>query len=69
MIDLSWANSALLNLGISSEVTTDLPPLEDHDPILTAHSMGHRKPAPGFFAIPLVYLNEKLLRETIEGEK
>ncbi|ODM15171.1 hypothetical protein SI65_09410 [Aspergillus cristatus] len=40
MIDLSWANSALLNLGISSEVAEDLPPLVDHEPILTTIKWG-----------------------------
>jgi len=40
MIDLSWANSALLNLGISSEVAADLPPLADHEPIPTTISWG-----------------------------
>ena len=40
MIDLVWANSALFSLGISSEIATDLPPLADHEPILTIIKWG-----------------------------
>ena len=40
MIDLIWANNALLGLGISSEVATDLSSLADYEPILTTIKWG-----------------------------
>lgn len=35
MIDLVWANDSTLAMGISSEVATDLPPVADHEPIIS----------------------------------
>ncbi|ODM18576.1 hypothetical protein SI65_06448 [Aspergillus cristatus] len=68
MIDLSWANSALLSLGISSEVATDLPPLADHEPILTTIQWGTNDLP--WDTPPLCWstLNDELFRETIQGE-
>ena len=69
MIDLSWANSALLNLGISSEVTEDLPPLADHEPIITTIQWGMNnlpRDAPPF---RWSTFNDNLFQETLQGEK
>lgn len=41
MIDLAWANSSLCTQGVRSEVPDDLPPLADHEPILTSICWGH----------------------------
>ena len=69
MIDLSWANSILLNLGISSEITADHSSLTDHEPILTIIKWGTSSNScniPSFqWAIP----NEDLFQETLQGEK
>ena len=40
MIDLVWANSALCTQGVLSEVPDDLPPLADHEPIITSINWG-----------------------------
>ncbi|ODM21538.1 hypothetical protein SI65_02382 [Aspergillus cristatus] len=68
MIDLSWANSALLNLGISSEVATDLPPLADHEPILTTIQWGTNDLPRDTPPFRWSTLNDELFRETIQGE-
>ncbi|ODM21471.1 hypothetical protein SI65_02315 [Aspergillus cristatus] len=68
MIDLSWANSALLSLGISSEVATDLPPLADHEPILTTIQWGTNDLPWDTPPLRWSTLNDELFRETIQGE-
>ncbi|ODM20905.1 hypothetical protein SI65_03958 [Aspergillus cristatus] len=68
MIDLSWANSALLSLGISSEVATDLPPLADHEPILTTIQWGTYDLPRDTPPFRWSTLNDELFRETIQGE-
>ncbi|ODM19726.1 hypothetical protein SI65_04712 [Aspergillus cristatus] len=68
MIDLSWANSALLSLGISSEVATDLPPLADHEPILTTIQWGTNDLPWDTPPFRWSTLNDELFRETIQGE-
>lgn len=69
MIDLSWANNALLSLGISSEVAADLPPLADHDPILTTIQWGMNNLPRDTPPFRWSTLNDKLFQETIQGEK
>ena len=68
MIDLTWANNALLHLGISSEVATDLPPLADHEPILTTIKWGPNNSAWDLPPLRWSTLDEKLLQETLQGE-
>lgn len=69
MIDLSWANSALLTLGISSEVAADLPPLADHEPILTTIQWGLNNLPRDTPPLRWSTLNDKLFQETLQGEK
>ena len=69
MIDLSWVNSALLSLAISSEVATDLPPLADHEPILTTIQWGMNNLPRDTPPFRWSSLNEKIFQEMIQGEK
>ena len=69
MIDLSWASSTLLNLGISSEVTADLPPLADHEPILTTIKWGTSSNPRDIPPFRWATLNEDLFQETLQGKK
>ena len=69
MIDLSWANSTLLSLGISSEVAADLPPLADHEPIITTIQWGMNNLPQDTPPFHWSTLNEKSFQETIQGEK
>lgn len=69
MIDLVWVNSALLCLGISSEVATDLPPLADHEPILTTINWG---PGNLSWDLPPFWwstLDERLFQKTLQSEQ
>ena len=69
MIDLVWANNALLSLGISSEIATDLPPLADHEPILTTIKWG-LDDLPRYLP-PLRWstLDERLFQATLQEEE
>ena len=69
MIDLVWANNALHSLGISSEVATDLPPLADHEPILTIIKWG-LDDLPQYLP-PLWWsiLDERLFQATLQEEE
>ena len=68
MIDLSWANSALLSLGMSSEVAADLPPLADHEPILTTIQWGMNNLPRDTPPLRWSTLKDELFREAIQGE-
>jgi len=69
MIDLSWANCAMLSLGISSEVATDLPPLADHEPIISTIKWGTGYLPRDLPPFRWSSLNEELFQEVIKGEK
>lgn len=43
MLDLTWANDTLRTLGVTSEVPGNLPPLADHEPIISIIHWGARK--------------------------
>ena len=69
MINLVWANNALLSLGISSEIATDLSSLADHEPILTTIKWG-LDDLPWYLP-PLWWsiLDERLFQATLQEEE
>lgn len=69
MIDLVWANSAMLALGMSSEVATDLPPLADHEPVVSTIKWGVESLPRDLPPLRWSTLDEKMFQETLKGEK
>lgn len=69
MIDLVWANDSMLALGTSSEVATDLPPLADHEPIISTIKWSAIYPPRDTPTLRWSTLNEELFQEVIQGER
>ena len=69
VIDLTWANDSMLALGISSEVTTDLPPVADHEPIISTIKWGAGHPPRDIPPFRWSTLNEEFFQEVIHSER
>ena len=69
MIDLVWANNALLSHGVSSEAATDLPPLADHEPILTIIKWGPDNLPRHLPPLRWSTLDERLFQTTLQEEE
>lgn len=69
MIDLVWANGPMLALGASSEAATDLPPLADHEPIITTISWDLSQHPRSHPPIRWDTLDVQIFQEVIQRER
>ena len=69
MIDLVWANNALLSHGIFSEAVTDLSSLADHEFILTIIKWDSNNLLWYLSLLQWFTLNERLFQATLQKEK
>ena len=69
IINLVWAKNILLNLGIFSEVVTDLSSLTDHKLILTIIEWGLSNLPWDLSSLQWFILDERLFRTTLQEEE